>query len=54
MSAYLDYLATGDLAAVPSLKDFYAAKGLLVCVAGREEVKDTTADVMKALSKFEA
>ena len=36
------------------LKDFYAAKGLLVCVAGREEVKDTTADVMKALSKFEA
>ena len=36
------------------LKDFYAAKGLLVCVEGREEVKDTTADVMKALSKFEA
>ena len=36
------------------LKDFYAAKGLLVCVAGREEVKDTTADVMNALSKFEA
>ena len=36
------------------LKDFYAEKGLLVCVAGREEVKDTTADVMNALSKFEA
>ena len=36
------------------LKDFYAAKGLLVCVAGREEVKDTTADVMNALSNFEA
>jgi adenylate kinase len=36
------------------LKDFYAAKGLLICVAGREEVKDTTADVMNALSKFEA
>ena len=36
------------------LKDYYAAKGLLVCVAGREEVQDTTADVMKALSKFEA
>ena len=36
------------------LKDFYAAKGLLICVAGREEVKDTTADVMNALSRFEA
>ena len=36
------------------LKDYYAAKGLLICVEGREEVKDTTADVMKALSKFEA
>ena len=36
------------------LKDFYAAKGLLICVAGREEVKDTTADVMNALSKIEA
>ena len=36
------------------LKDYYAAKGLLICVAGREEVKDTTADVMNALSKFEA
>ena len=36
------------------LKDYYVAKGLLICVEGREEVKDTTADVMKALSKFEA
>ena len=36
------------------LKDYYDAKGLLICVEGREEVKDTTADVMKALSKFEA
>lgn len=36
------------------LKDYYADRGLLICVAGREEVKDTTADVMKALSKFEA
>ena len=36
------------------LKDYYAAKDLLICVAGREEVKDTTAAVMSALSKFEA
>ena len=36
------------------LKDYYATKGLLICVAGREEVKDTTADVMNALSRFEA
>ena len=36
------------------LKDFYAAKGLLICVEGREEVADTTAAVMNALSKFEA
>ena len=36
------------------LKDFYAAKGLLVCVEGQEKVEDTTAEVMKALSKFEA
>ena len=36
------------------LKDYYAAKGLLICVEGREEVKDTTAAVMNALSKFEA
>ncbi len=36
------------------LKDFYAAKGLLVCVEGQEKVEDTTAAVMSALSKFEA
>lgn len=36
------------------LKDFYAAKGLLICVKGMEKVEDTTAGVMNALSKFEA
>ena len=36
------------------LKDYYAAKGILVCVEGCEEVEDTTAAVMSALSKFEA
>ena len=36
------------------LKDYYAAKGLLICVEGCEEVSDTTAAVMNALSKFEA
>ena len=36
------------------LKDYYAAKGILICVEGREEVKDTTAAVMNALSRFEA
>ncbi|MBQ9086317.1 MAG: adenylate kinase [Clostridia bacterium] len=36
------------------LKDFYAAKGLLICVEGREKVEDTTAAVMQALSQFEA
>ena len=36
------------------LKDFYAAKGLLICVEGREKVEDTTAAVMDALSSFEA
>ena len=36
------------------LKDFYAAKGLLICVEGREKVEDTTAAVMGALSSFEA
>ena len=36
------------------LKDFYAAKGMLICVEGQEKVEDTTAEVMKALSKFEA
>ena len=36
------------------LKDYYAAKGLLICVDGQENVEDTTACVMNALSKFEA
>lgn len=36
------------------LKDYYSEKGLLVCVDGCEGVEDTTASVMKALSKFEA
>lgn len=36
------------------LKDFYAAKGILVCVEGREKVEDTTKAVFEALSKFEA
>ena len=36
------------------LKDFYAARNLLICVEGQEKVEDTTALVMKALSKFEA
>ena len=36
------------------LKDYYAAKNLLICVEGRERVEDTTAAVMSALSKFEA
>ena len=36
------------------LKDYYAAKGLLICVEGQEQVEDTTAAVMAALSKFEA
>ena len=36
------------------LKDYYAAKGLLICVEGCEEVADTTAAVMSALAKFEA
>ncbi len=36
------------------LKDYYAAKGILVCVQGREKVEDTTAAVMNELSKFEA
>ena len=36
------------------LKDYYAAKGLLICVEGREKVEDTTAAVMSALAKFEA
>ena len=36
------------------LKDYYAAKGILICVEGCEKVEDTTAAVMGALSKFEA
>ena len=36
------------------LKDFYAAKNLLICVEGQEKVEDTTAAVMGALAKFEA
>lgn len=36
------------------LKDYYAAKGILVCVQGCEKVEDTTAAVMNELSKFEA
>ena len=36
------------------LKDYYAAKGLLICVDGQQDVADTTAAVMNALSKFEA
>ena len=36
------------------LKDYYAAKNLLICVEGREKVEDTTAAVMSALAKFEA
>ena len=36
------------------LKDYYAAKGVLLCVEGQEKVEDTTAAVMNALSKFEA
>ena len=33
------------------LKEFYAAKGILVTVNGRDEVADTTADVLAALDK---
>ena len=36
------------------LKEYYAAKGLLISVQGMERVEDTTAAVMTALSKFEA
>ena len=36
------------------LKDFYAERNILICVEGQEKVEDTTACVMKALSKFEA
>ena len=36
------------------LKDFYAARGNLVCVEGQEEVADTTALVLGALDKVNA
>lgn len=36
------------------LKDFYAAKGILVTVEGQEKVEDTTALVFEALDKVEA
>ena len=36
------------------LKDFYSNKGILVCAKGMERVEDTTANVFKALEKFEA
>ena len=35
------------------LKEFYSAKGLLVCVEGREEIEDTTAAVFAALEAVE-
>lgn len=35
------------------LKEYYAAKGVLVTVNGRDEVADTTADVLAALDKVE-
>ncbi len=49
----LNRLATYHATTEP-LKDYYGKKGILVCVEGCEEVQDTTAAVMKALSKFEA
>ncbi len=36
------------------LKDYYEKKGILVCAKGMERVEDTTANVFKALEKFEA
>ena len=36
------------------LKDFYAARDILVCVEGQEEVADTTALVLSALDKVNA
>ena len=36
------------------LKGFYAKKGNLVCVEGREKVEDTSAAVLEAISKYEA
>ncbi|MBQ9162929.1 MAG: adenylate kinase [Clostridia bacterium] len=35
------------------LKEYYAVKGILVTVNGRDEVADTTADVLAALDKVE-
>ena len=35
------------------LKEYYAAKGIIVTVNGRDEVADTTADVLAALDKVE-
>ena len=35
------------------LKEFYSAKGLLVCVEGREEIEDTTRAVFEALEAVE-
>ncbi len=34
------------------LKEYYSAKGILVCVEGQEKVEDTSAAVIEALSKF--
>lgn len=36
------------------LKDYYAAKGILVTVEGQDDVADTTALVYQALEKYEA
>jgi len=36
------------------LKDFYAERGILVCVEGQEEVADTSALVLKALAEAKA
>lgn len=36
------------------LKEYYAAKGILVTVQGQDEVADTTALVYRALEKYEA
>ena len=36
------------------LKDFYAERGILVCVEGQEEVADTSALVLKALKEANA
>ena len=36
------------------LKEYYSKKGNLVCVEGKEKVEDTSADVIEAISKYEA